>query len=119
MRDLNYFTKIYLASQPVDFRKQMNGLSILVKSVLQKDPLLGRCLFVFINRKKTSVKFLYWDLTGFAMWVKTLEKERFKWPKKNDQSSFELSSRDLKWLLEGIDLSKIKKHDELNYTRIY
>jgi transposase len=119
MRDLNYFTKIYLASKPVDFRNQMQGLSVLVKSTLDKDPLQGRCLFVFVNRRKTSVKLLYWDLTGFAMWVKTLEKDRFRWPKQNESSSFELASRDLKWLLEGIDISKIKKHEELNYTRIY
>lgn len=118
MKDLSFFTKIYISTRPVDFRKQARGLALLSKDVLQCDPLENRALFVFTNRSRDSIRLLYWDLTGFAMWSKVLEKDRFSWPKKVEGSKSVISSHDLKWLLQGIDLSKVKKHVPLEYKKI-
>ncbi len=112
MRDLAFFSRIYLATTPVDFRKQAHGLAIIVAESLGFTGLNGKNLFVFTNRRKNSVKILYWDKTGYAMWWKTLEKERFRWPK-SAQDSLGLEAKELKWLLEGIDIEKIKTHKPL------
>ena len=70
---------IYLAQEPVDFRLGINGLSVLVEATLAFDP-FSRNLFCFTNKRKNQIKVLYWQRTGFCLWQKRLEEERFKWP---------------------------------------
>ena len=71
--------EVLLCRTPVDFRKAINGLSILVEQEYGLDPFAPR-IFVFTNRKRDRLKLLYWDRTGFALWLKRLEKARFPWP---------------------------------------
>lgn len=54
--------KVYLHKQPVDFRKSINGLSLLVEQEMQLSPFSG-ALFVFCNQQRTRLKVLYWDST--------------------------------------------------------
>lgn len=68
---------IYLAQEPVDFRLGINGLSTLVEATLRFDP-FGRNLFCFTNKRRNQIKVLYWQRTGFCLWLKRLEEERFK-----------------------------------------
>jgi transposase len=58
---------IYLHKPPVDFRKSINGLSMLVEHERQQSPFNG-ALFVFCNQQRTRLKVLYWDQTGFCLW---------------------------------------------------
>ena len=53
-------------------RKSYDGLSALVKKPLHEDPASGD-LFVFINRKRTQMKVLYFDRSGYCVWSKRLE----------------------------------------------
>lgn len=117
MKDLNYFTRIFVASEPVDFRKQAAGLAQVVEGFLELNPMLDRCLFVFTNKKARGVKCLYWDKTGFALWHKKLEKSKFYWKKDLPGKTYSLNNRELKWLLEGIDLNKIKPHESVNFSK--
>ena len=114
MKDISFFTKIYLALDPVDFRKQSNSLFLMIESIFKTVPNCGKSLFVFTNRKKDSIRFVYWDLTGIAMWSKRLENERFKWIKSKKDSML-ISSKELRWILEGIDLNKIKRHKKVSF----
>lgn len=118
MRDVSYFSKIYVFTGFVDFRKQSHGLSVLVKENFDLKVLEPKSLFVFTNRQKRAIKMLYWDLTGFALWIKTLETDRFKWPKTIDGEKVILTPRELRWLLEGIDLAKIKMHQPVTFSEI-
>ena len=67
MTPLCEFSDIYLYRKSIDFRKQINGLSVLVLEELNVS-LCDNSLFVFINRHQNRIKLLYWDKTGFALW---------------------------------------------------
>lgn len=66
-------TKIYLAVEPLDMRKQFNGLWSLAESKLREDPRLG-ALFVFTNKNRDRLKMRYWDGTGVWIFAQRLEK---------------------------------------------
>ncbi len=70
--------RILLAVEPVDFRKGIDGLAMLCKTVLRSDPFAGY-LFVFLNRRKTSIKVLSYDGQGFWMCQKRLSQGKFGW----------------------------------------
>ncbi|GAB2190515.1 hypothetical protein MAH1_21230 [Sessilibacter sp. MAH1] len=57
---------IYLHRAPVDFRKSINGLSVIVVEALQLT-ITEPSLFVFCNKTRRQIKVLYWDVTGFAL----------------------------------------------------
>jgi len=65
--------RVYLAVGATDMRKQINSLTILVEQHMHLDPLSGS-VFVFCNRRRSTVKALYWDRNGFCLWQKRLEK---------------------------------------------
>ncbi len=73
-------------------------------------------LFVFVNRNRTRLKILYWDKTGFAIWMKRLEKEKFPWPRKFEEEVVTVSAQQLNWLLDGYEFWKMRPHQELNYA---
>ncbi|MGN8200632.1 IS66 family insertion sequence element accessory protein TnpB, partial [Salinisphaera sp. RV14] len=76
----------------------------------------GDTLFVFINRRRTGLKALYWHRNGFCLWQKRLEKQRFAWPDTADiGATCALSMRELEWLLEGFDLWRNQPHKTLKY----
>jgi len=85
---------VYLCLSPVDFRKGMRSLAVLVESRLQQDP-FAESLFVFCNRTRTRIKVLYWLRNGFCLWQKRLEKERFYWPSKDNRAVMTLTGRQL------------------------
>lgn len=144
MRPQNDLDTVWLARDPVDFRKGINGLSILVEDQLARDPFSGQ-LFVFTNKKRDKVKILYWERSGFCMWQKQLEKEHFKWPEHLDvgapppssqprldgigarpcgnpdasgTSTLVLDGQQLNWLLDGYDLAAMRPHRSLMYRTV-
>jgi transposase len=100
--------RIWLYTQPADMRKSYNGLSALVKQSLAEDPLSGQ-LFVFINRKRTQMKILYFDRSGYCIWGKRLEQGQFHAPA-GEALKHTLSWTDLKLIIEGIDTRSIRRH---------
>ena len=108
---------IYLHREPVDFRKQINGLAVVVQDEMLLS-VFDTAIFVFCNKKRSQLKVLYWDKTGFVLWQKRLEKDKFKWPRKADGQTTTLTNEQWLWLLRGLDYSKIKPHARLNYEHI-
>lgn len=105
-------SKIYLKPGPTDMRKSINTLAPLVRRDMKLDPLHDG-YFVFCNKSRHLIKILYWDKSGFALWYKRLEKDRFPWPEDSPEAR-KLDAQHIQWLLEGIDF--FKAHDSLNYT---
>lgn len=99
--------RVHLYGKPVDMRKSFDGLYALTRQQLQQDPLSGK-LFVFINRRATQMKVLYWDRSGFCVWAKRLEQGRFlcDWRR---VASREMDWTELKLLLEGIEARRVRK----------
>lgn len=100
--------KIYVAVQPVDMRKQFNGLWSAVAEQLKEDPKNG-AVFAFINKERTRLKLLYWDGTGIWVLAKRLEKGRFSWPVGSDKTKLSLTPEALALLTGGVEL----KHGSL------
>lgn len=117
MRPSNDLPAVYLCRDVVDFRKGINGLSVVVEQMLGADPFSAR-LFVFCNRRRDKVKILYWERSGFCLWQKCLEKARFKWPRQGKEDVVTMSGQHLNWLLDGYDVMKLKPHDVLHYSRV-
>lgn len=109
--------KVYLGLGATDMRKSIDSLSVLVSQHLNQDVFSGH-LFVFCNRRRTILKILYWDRNGFCLWHKRLERERFRWPV-SEQAVSEISSRELQWLIEGLDIHQAQAHEDLDYGSIY
>ena len=109
--------EVYLCREVVDFRKSINGLSAIVEEHLGLNP-FGPQLFVFCNRRRDKLKILYWERSGFVLWYKRLEKQRFPWPSRDKSDVLEMTGRELNWLLDGIDLFHIKPHESLSYEKV-
>jgi transposase len=91
--------RILLATEAVDFRKGIDGLASVCRKVLETDPFKGY-LFVFVNKKKTSIKILVYDGQGFWLCQKRLSKGRFKfWPTVNNSKASAFEAHQLQALI--------------------
>ena len=117
IRPANDGIEVYLCVEPVDFRKQINGLATLVQDALALDA-FSEHLFVFTNRRRTQCRILYWERSGFVMWQKRLERERFAWPKRTD-TVVNLTGAELNLLLDGYDIWRMRPHPTLAYASMY
>ena len=117
MFNLDSQSRVYLGAEPIDFRKQIDGIALQVQEVLELDP-YGPCLFVFRNRACDKVKLLYWHHNGFVLVYKRLEKGQFKWPLPQGRTSELMCVRELNSLLEGGDITDLNEIDVLHYSRV-
>jgi len=109
--------RVHLCRDPVDFRKAINGLSILVAEELALDPFSAH-VFAFCNRRRDQVKLLYWERNGFVLWQKRLEKDRVAGPRGDDGAVREVTGRELNWLLDGLDVFRLRPHEALSYSAV-
>ena len=101
--------RIWLAAEATDMRCGFDRLAARVEAVTGESPRSGH-LFVFHSRCGSRLKILAWDRDGFALWYKRLEAGVFKLPRLMPGTrSVELKASELAMLLEGIDLSKLKR----------
>ena len=114
MNWFNDLPTIYLHRSPVDFRKAVNGLCELVQDELEMNP-FDENLYVFCNRKRDRLKILHWDRTGFVLWYKRLEKEKFKWPVNEVETVIQVDEQSLSWLLSGLMIRPPEPHKTLHY----
>ena len=105
---------VWLYQDKVDMRKQIDGLSIIVSSGMDKNPSNGE-IYLFFSKRSDKIKMLYWDRNGFWLWYKRLEKGTFKMPI-NKQ---EINYKQLRWLLDGLDINNLQGHKKLNYSTFF
>jgi transposase len=100
--------RYFLYGPATDMRKGFAGLSGLVRQHIDHELLSGD-VFIFINRRRDRIKLLMWDISGFALYYKQLERGTFELSLDSESSSKELSWSDLVMLLEGIEIKSIKR----------
>jgi transposase len=114
--DRGQSTRIWLATEASDMRCGFDRLAERVRGVIGQDPLSGH-YFVFRSRRGDRLKILLWDRDGFLLWYKRLESGVFKLPRVPEGAhSLELRASELAMILDGIDVSKLKRVPR--YTRI-
>ena len=103
MIQLTAHMRILAAVEPADFRRGIDGLALLCRQALGADPFLGT-VFLFRNRRATSIKILVYDGQGFWLCQKRLSRGRFRfWPVGKDAHALEVHQVQL--LLSGGDPS--------------
>jgi transposase len=93
--------RVLAATQPVDFRKGIDGLAALVQEHLRLDPYAGT-IYVFRAKRADRVKLLIWDGSGLVVVYTRLEDGRFRWPSVEDGVL-----RLLPALIEGLDCCRV------------
>ena len=102
-------TRIWLAVEATDMRCGFDRLAERVKAVIGQEPLSGH-YFLFRSRRGDRLKILVWDRDGFVLWYKRLESGAFKLPRVDAGArSVELRASELAMVLDGIDVSKLKR----------
>jgi transposase len=101
--------RIWLATEATDMRCGFDRLAERVRGVIGQDPLSGH-YFVFRSRRGDRLKILLWERDGFLLWYKRLESGVFKLPRVPEGArSLELRASELAMILDGIDVSKLKR----------
>jgi len=95
--------RVFVATERVDGRKGIDGLSALVRSQFAQDPLSGT-MFVFFSRRADRVRVLYWDRDGYVLVTKRLEKGCYRLPWPAEQRRVVIEAAELLLVLEGIEL---------------
>ncbi len=109
--------QLFLYTEATDMRKGFDGLSGLVISRLGRDPLDG-ALYIFLSKRRNRMKCLVWDRTGFWIFYKRLEKGTFQVPVHSaDDTALVVSYEQWMLILEGIDLSSIRRRPRYQLTQ--
>ena len=103
MLDLAGGTTVYLACGATDLRKSYHGLAAIIKLKFKLDP-YSRCMFAFCNRRRTSIKILQWDGSGFWILMKRLDRDSFHWPDTPDELQ-KVTMKEMHWLCDGFSLT--------------
>ena len=95
-----------------DMRKQINGLCALVQELRHDGPFDGS-YYVFCGKTRRVLKVVYWDMNGFCLWQKRLERDRFPWPRSGSELN-EMTRQNIRLLLRGIDVWH--EHQTIDYA---
>ena len=119
LRSMETFDSIYVACGPTDLRKNVDGLSILIKQSFQMDP-FSDSIFLFCNGARNRLKALIWDKYGFIMLYKRLDGAgaRFKWPTDPVQVR-DITYRQLEQLMDGFSIDPPKGFSEVTAREFY
>ena len=95
--------RVFVYGAACDMRRSFDRLAAMVEHELKRDPMRGD-LYLFVNRRRTMLKILYWDGDGFAIWFKRLERGRFRLADVEELDRVELSL-----LLEGAVAKELRR----------
>jgi transposase len=98
--------RIYILTGYVDMRRSIDGLAAMVQQAFKLDP-CSRNLYLFCGRRSDRIKALYYDMDGFVLLYKRLERGRYQWPRRASEAR-QISERQLRWLLEGLSIEQPK-----------
>lgn len=103
---------IYVSTHFVDMRKSIDGLTLIVHSQFQMN-VLDHSLFIFTNRSRNRIKILYYESNGFWLFINRLEHGKFKIQESQESLTRAITSRQLSWLLEGLEYDEKLQEKQL------
>ena len=109
MIDLRNVVSIYIYNKKTDLRMGINGLSILAQEIAKLDSLEHKVI-LFYGSSNKSVKILELDGDGWWLYQKKLFSGRFIFPLETDNPKYEISESEIRYLLEGINLTHLRLH---------
>ena len=109
-------SRYLLYNGQADMRKSFHGLAALVKFHMKCDVLNGD-VYIFLSRRRNSIKLLRFEGDGFAIFYKHLEKGTFEMPVFKGQNwSHPISDNDLLFMLKGVALKRIKYRPRYSHS---
>ncbi|RVL51268.1 hypothetical protein CN137_33725 [Sinorhizobium meliloti] len=66
------------------------------------------------TRWRDRMKLLFFDRSGFVMVLKRLTEDRFRWPRR-ETAVVTLSTEQLHWILDSIDIDAMVRHPVRQY----
>ena len=105
--------KVYLHREPIDFRAGINSLAVLVQETMALDP-FAPAVFAFCNRRRDRMKLLFFERSGFVLVLKRLTEDKFRWPRR-EARVVTLTTEQLHWILDGIDIDAMIRHPVRQY----
>ena len=109
--------KIFLYLEPVDMRKSINTLSILVAEVLQCDPSSGH-LFLFRNRRGDKLKALSYETNCFTLWYRRLDQGKYIFPR-DKEGNIEIDAEHFQWILASDKYTYLDRKKPISYKNFY
>lgn len=109
--------KIFFHTQPVDMRKSIDTLCVLISETIKKNPMDGS-LFLFRSRSGDKLKALYYETNCFTLWYRRLEKGRFVF-QKNAEGHVEMPRAHFHWLLASDKYSSKGASEAQHYENYY
>jgi transposase len=104
--DYTQVTHIYIVCGKTDMRRGIDGLAATITEKFGLN-LFNDSIFLFCGGRKDRYKALYWDEDGFLLLYKRIENGRLQWPRNQDEI-MNLSSQQVRWLLEGLAVQQPK-----------
>ncbi len=106
LREIASVSRVYLVTGYTDLRRGIDGLAAIVQGKLELDP-YSSALFLFCGHKRDRIKGLLWEGDGFLLLYKRLDNGVFRWPR-NETEAKQLTSREIGWLFDGLELEQPK-----------
>lgn len=101
--------RTFVATAPTDLRRSYDGLSATVESFTEGAAMSGD-VYVFFNKRRTQVRMLFWDGSGYCIFMKRLEAGTFRHVFDSQHGDHvEVDVAELTMLLEGIDAKQVKR----------
>jgi len=119
MLKIRHGIKVYVSVLPIDMRKSIDSLSVLVAELFNDDPQSGH-LFIFFNRGRDKAKVLYWDRNGYVLHYKRMERHRFIVPTLTiGITQLVITETQLNGLLAGLDFEIMGDFSEIEYDKLF
>jgi len=95
--------RIFVCTVPQDMRRSFDTLALVTQQVLGHDPQNG-ALYVFVGKRATRAKVLWWDRNGYCLLYKRLHHALFRVPVgANDGPMVRIDAAALAQLLAGVE----------------
>lgn len=106
--------RILLCTEAQDMRRSFDRLAEVARTVMEEEPQSGT-LFVFVGKRATRVKVLWWDQNGYCLLYKRLHRALFVVPTgEKGAKALRIDAAALRRLLSGVAHEKKKREGRLH-----